>query len=147
VFSTLSGEIEIVKVFVKVTAGLSESVTSMAKVASPEPLGVPLMAHVVPVAVHMLSPPGSAPELRDQVYGGVPPLAERAVLYATPRLPGGSGEAVVMFRVSTVRLSVTVAVFAVGVVESVTSIVIETVPEAVGVPSIVPVPVLRPSPA
>jgi hypothetical protein len=119
----------------------------MLKVASPEPVGVPLMMHVVPVAVHKLSPAGSAPELSDQVYGAVPPLAARVVLYRTPRLPCDSGEVVAMFRLSIVRLSVTIAVFAVGVVESVTKTVIETIPEAVGVPSIVPVPEFKPSPA
>jgi hypothetical protein len=52
--------------------------------------GVPVMA---PLLLR-LSPPGRAPELIDQVYGGVPPDAPRVCEYGAPTVPAGSDDVV-----------------------------------------------------
>lgn len=57
-------------------------------------VGVPVIAP----EVEKDSPAGSVP-LRDQLYGGVPPAAERAALYAAPTCPSGR-ELVVTARVN-----------------------------------------------
>ena len=53
--------------------GVVESVTLTVKVEVPLPVGVP---EKTPEELR-LRPMGSAPELRDQVYGVVPPVAAR----------------------------------------------------------------------
>jgi hypothetical protein len=54
--------------------GLSElSVTVTVKVLCPDVVGTPVMS---PVDASTLSPAGSDPEVTDQVYGAMPPLAE-----------------------------------------------------------------------
>jgi hypothetical protein len=55
--------------------GVVESVTFTVKVEVPVPVGVPEMT---PEELR-LRPIGSAPELTDQVYGVVPPVAPREV--------------------------------------------------------------------
>jgi len=68
-----------------VFTGLLESVTITVRVEEPATVGVPVTVH--PVSV---SPAGSVPELIEQVYGVVPPLASMVALYATPTVPFGS---------------------------------------------------------
>ena len=46
-----------------------------------------------------LKPAGRVPELTDQLYGGVPPVAARVTLYAELTTPTVSGEVVVIVRV------------------------------------------------
>ena len=41
-------------------------------------------------------PAGKAPDVTDQVYGGVPPVAARVPEYGMPALPIGRGDVVVM---------------------------------------------------
>ena len=49
--------------------------------------GVP---EITPVEVSRARPVGSEPEAMDQVYGAVPPVAERVALYEVPMAPEGS---------------------------------------------------------
>jgi hypothetical protein len=60
-----------------------------------------------------LYPEGSAPEAIDHVYGVAPPLATRVCEYATPAVPLGSGEAVVIDKfpnvVTEIRFELTLA--------------------------------------
>ena len=61
-----------------VCTGLPESVTlKVNDVALAVAVGVPLIA---PVVAFSVSPAGSVPLVKDQVYGVVPPVAARAVL-------------------------------------------------------------------
>jgi len=53
-------------------------------------VGVPLKMP----AVDKVSPAGSVPDVTDQLYGDVPPLAANVWLYAVPTVPEGSGLAV-----------------------------------------------------
>ena len=79
----------------------------------------------------------------------MPPLASIIVEYATPTCPAGTEIVVTLTGVTaaaTVRLNDFVAVCAVGVVESVTFAVKLNVPDAVGVPEIVPVAAASVSP-
>lgn len=66
-------EIVIEKLFVDVCAGEDESVTLTVKDDVPAAVGVPLICP----ALLKESPAGSEPELIDQLYGVVPPLATR----------------------------------------------------------------------
>ena len=79
----------------------------------------------------------------------MPPLAAKVVEYAVPTVPDGTVLVVILTGVTaaaTVRLNDFVAVCAVGVVESVTFAVKLNVPDAVGVPEIVPVAAVSVSP-
>ena len=71
--------------------GLVESVTVTTTVLAPAEDGVPL---ITPVKGSMLSP--AANPVADQLYGGVPPVADMVVLYAVPAVPFGRGDDVVM---------------------------------------------------
>jgi len=53
-------------------------------------VGVPLRMP----AVDKVSPAGSVPDVTDQLYGGVPPLAANVWLYSVPTVPEGRGLAV-----------------------------------------------------
>jgi hypothetical protein len=117
------------------------------KLNEPEVVGVP---EIVPVVADSVSPAGSAPELRLQLYGAVPPVAVSVVEYAVPVCPEGTELVEIWTGVTaaaTVRLNDCVAVCAVGVVESVTLAVKLNEPDVVGVPEIVPVAELSVSPA
>jgi hypothetical protein len=102
--------------------------------------GVPVMA---PLLLR-LSPPGRAPELIDQVYGGVPPDAPRVCEYAVPTVPEGSTDVVT---VSAGELIVSeIGAVAEADVLSVTFTLTLAVPAVLGVPEIVP-PAARVNPA
>jgi hypothetical protein len=60
-----------------VWAGLDESVTLKDKLAVPTAVGVPEMT---PLLGAKLRPVGRVPEVMDQVYGPVPPVALRVPL-------------------------------------------------------------------
>jgi hypothetical protein len=62
------------------------SVTLTVKFDVPAVVGVPL---IVPVEEPSDSPAGSDPEITDQLYGVVPPVATTVWLYATPICPFG----------------------------------------------------------
>src|SRR5579885_646803 len=112
--------------------GVVESVTLMVTLPLLGPAGVPVMA---PVEGLIESPPGRP--VADQVYGGVPPVAASVALYGWPAVPVGSS-VVVMGGGAMFRARLTVAVSAVGVVESVTLIVTFPLLPAVGVPVMAP---------
>jgi hypothetical protein len=62
-----------------------ESVTFAEKLKDPDAVGVP---EIVPAA-DKVTPAGSVPEARLQLYGVVPPLAAKVVEYAAPTWPEG----------------------------------------------------------
>ena len=60
-----------------VRAGLPASASLTVKLAVPTAVGVPLMTPLVLLSVR---PAGSAPCVIDQVYGVMPPVAEKLVV-------------------------------------------------------------------
>ena len=58
---------------------------------------MPGVPEIAPVLALRLSPAGKLPELMFHWYGGVPPVAESVVEYASPAVPFGS-EVVLMVR-------------------------------------------------
>ena len=73
-------EMVIVKLALAVCAGLEESVTSMVNESDPTALGVPLIWP----ELFSARPAGKLPELSDQLYGVVPPLAASVAEYGVP---------------------------------------------------------------
>ena len=110
-------------------APLSDTLT--VKLDGPAAIGVP---EIVPPV--RLSPAGSEPLATDQVYGGVPPVAFSGCEYATPTVPGGNDE-VLMLNAGALITSDR-AVLADPEALSVTLTVTLDDPAAVGVPEIVP---------
>ena len=102
-------------------------VTWTVKLEVPAALGVPLKTP----AEDSVSPAGSAPEVTDQPYGGVPPVAANVWLYALPTVPAGSGDDVVID--SAAGSTVTANAF-VAVPPPLTWTVKLETPAAVGVP-------------
>jgi hypothetical protein len=120
-----------------VWTGLLLSLTDATKLKVPVPVVVP---ERMP-AEDKVMPAGSEPELRDHLYGVVPPVAAKVVENAAPLVAEGI-EVDVIWRAGaagamTVMLSGLLAVWA-GFSESLTEVVNEYVPLAVGVPEIVP---------
>ena len=101
-----------------------------------------------PVEAFSDSPAGSVPLVMDQVYGVVPPIAARVVLYAEPTCPFGSEEVVITKGAEEiVRVKLTDWESA-GVLESVTLNVSGVLATAtVGVPVMAPVAAFRVNPA
>src|SRR5271167_1235941 len=127
--------------------GVVESVAFAVNVNEPDTVGVP---ESVPVDAARLMPAGKAPELMLQLNGVVPPLAAKVVEYAVPTCPEGTEPVVIVTgetAAATVMVSDSVAVCAVGVVESVTFTVNVNEPDTVGVPESVPVDAARLMPA
>ena len=119
VIASVAGAIVSVRLTVAVCAvGVVESVTLNVSGVELGPVGVPLIR---PLAAFSVSGLGSDPDVMLQLYGVVPPLAANDCEYAVPAVPPGS-ELVVIASVAGAIVSVrlTVAVCAVGVVESVT---------------------------
>jgi hypothetical protein len=125
--------------------GLLESVTlKVSGVPVTAAVGVPPSA---PVDAFRDSPAGSVPLVMDQVYGVVPPIAARVVLYAEPTCPFGSEE-VVITRAAEEIVRVKLTDWeAAGVLESVTLNVSGVLATAtVGVPVMAPVAAFRVNP-
>jgi hypothetical protein len=118
--------------------GKDESSTFTVKVSVPGAVNVP---SIWPVAAFKVKPLGRTPERIDQVYGVVPPVADRVVEYIPPTLPAGmevvdicnAGLLGVMFIDKDC-----VAVCWLGADESVTSTTKLESPGVVGIPEIVP---------
>ena len=109
----------------------------------PVVVGVP---EITPVDATRLNPVGNEPELIDQVYGAVPPLACSVVEYAVPTVPLGN-DVVVTVGGCTVAATAMLKAFApVLFAASVTCTVNDTVPVVVGVPEITPVDATRLNP-
>jgi hypothetical protein len=70
-----AGAMEMERVIDLFWVGFDESATVAVKLAFPTAAGVP---EIAPVAFR-LSPAGRSPEMKDQVYGAVPPLACKEV--------------------------------------------------------------------
>lgn len=146
VMSSAGAVIVILSAAVAVFAvGVSESVTITVKLVVPTngPVGFPVMAPVEPFSER---PAGRLPTLMDQVYGVIPPVAARVWLYDVPITPAARLVVVTETGGFTAMLRFAVAVFAVGVSESVTVTVKFDVPAVVGVPLIAPVLELSISP-
>jgi hypothetical protein len=108
--------------------GLPESVTMTVMFEVPGAVGVP--PTVQPVSV---SPAGKVPDVMEQLYGVVPPLASIVALYTTPTVPFGN----VFVRTSAAGLITMVSgpdVVCVGEPASVTFTVTVELPAVVGVP-------------
>ena len=100
-----------------------------------EAVGVPLI--VPPEA--SVKPGGRLPELTVQLYGGVPPVAVKTLMYAVPTPPGGRAVVVIDNEEPDVMESVSEAdADWAGELESFTSAVKLYCPEAVGVPLMFP---------
>jgi hypothetical protein len=112
--------------------GLVESVTSIVKLDVPVPVGVPL---ITPVDATRDSPAGSDPELIDQLYGVMPPVAVNVVLYAVPCVAPGR-PVLVTVKVAAANTSSETAAVAVLLSASVTANVKSLIPVPVGVPEI-----------
>jgi hypothetical protein len=129
-----------------VCAGEPLSVTVAVKLYVPLVEGVPEM---MPVVAARVSPAGRLPEVIDQVYAGVPPVAVMVLEYAVFTVPetrvalivrvGGAGAATTSERATDLVCA--------GFPESVTVALKLEVPAAVGVPEIRPVAGARVSPA
>jgi hypothetical protein len=116
------------------------------KLNVPATVGVP---EINPLEAVKLKPPGSAPALRLQLYGAVPPLAVKVALYTVPCVPPVNEPVVILtggIDALIVRLNALVAACAVGAVESVTFTVKLKVPEAVGVPEMTPLDAVKVNP-
>ena len=113
-----------------------ESTTFAVKLNVPKVVGVPVIA---PVVGFKVNPGGSDPLVIENVYGGAPPVATSAELYATPTCPVPAGQASVIGGGAMTMLQFVVAVPAAVPVESTTFAVKLNVPKVVGVPVIAPV--------
>jgi hypothetical protein len=122
--------------------GEVESVTVMVTLLVPAAVGMPDMT---PVPALMVKPAGSP--LAAQEYGCVPPAASASAAYDVPVIPIGNDAVVIESPELITSDSVFVAVRTVGVELSVTVIVTEAEPAAVGVPVICPVEALMARPA
>ena len=122
-----------------VFVGLLESVTVTVRFEVPAAVGVP--PTVQPLNVR---PAGSVPELIEQLYGVVPPLAPIVAEYVTPTVPPGS----VLVSVNAAGLMTMVSgpvVDCAGDSESVTLTVTVELPAVVGVPLTVQLLMLSPA--
>jgi hypothetical protein len=113
-----------------------ESTTWAVKVNVPAVLGVPVMA---PVDGFRVRPAGSEPLVIENVYGGTPPVATSAELYATPTVPVAVGQARVGGAGAMTILQLVDVVPAAVPLESTTWAVKVNVPAVVGVPVMLPV--------
>ena len=121
---------------VPVVAGVAESLMPIRIAKSPATVGVPEM--IPPASVR---PAGRFPWLMANVYGGVPPLAERACEgYSLPTTPEGSGDLVVNCRAAGRTFKVAWAE-TVAPTLSLTWTVKVDEPTAVGIPLMIPVAV------
>lgn len=77
----MGGATTSVKLVDCVCAGELESFTCTVNVEFPAAVGVPERTP----ALDRLSPGGSEPDVIDQVYAGVPPVAARVALYGAPK--------------------------------------------------------------
>ena len=111
-----------------VFTGLLESVTITVRLEVPGAVGVPLT--VQPLSVR---PAGSVPDVIEQLYGVVPPLAPIVALYTTPTVPSGS-ELVSVNAAGLMTMVSGPVVDCVGDSESVAFTVTVEVPAVVGVP-------------
>ena len=114
------------------------SVALTVKLEDPAAVGVP---DIVPP--ERLNPAGSDPLATDHVYGGVPPVAFSGCEYATPTVPAGNEE-VVMLKTGAL-ITIDSAALAEPVALSITFTVKFDEPAAVGVPDIVPPERLNPA--
>ena len=126
----------ILRLAVALCAGEVESLTLTVKEEVPAVVGVPLIWP----DVHRVRPAVREPELSDQLYGVLPPLAESVAEYGLLVCALDSDEVVICTGATEaamviVRLAVALCT---GEVESLTFTVNDEVPAAVGVPLICP---------
>lgn len=131
-----------VSVFDALCAGAVESVTVIVTLLVPGVLGMP---DITPEFALIVNPAGNP--VADQEYGCVPPAASTIAAYAVPEIAFGKDGVVIESPELMTSDRVFVAVRAVGVELSVTVIVTEAAPAAVGVPVICPVEAFMVRPA
>jgi hypothetical protein len=120
------------------------SVTCTVNDTVPAVVGVP---EITPVDAARFNPAGKEPELIDQVYGVVPPLACNVIENAVPTVPPGRDVVVTVGGCAAAATAMLNAFVAVLFAASVTFTVNDTVPAVVGVPEIKPVDATRLNPA
>lgn len=121
-----------------VWTGVPLSLTVAVKLDVPLAVGVPEM---IPVVASRLRPAGRLPAVIDQMYAGVPPVADMGLEYAVFAVPAGSDAEIVNAGGAAAATTIerdTDWVCA-GLPASVTVAVKLEVPLAVGVPEIKPV--------
>ena len=109
----------------------------------PVVVGVP---EITPVDATRLNPVGNEPELIDQVYGVVPPLACSVLEYVVPTVPPDNDVVVTVGGCAAAATAMLKAFVPVLFAASVTCTVNDTVPVVVGVPEITPVDATRLNP-
>jgi hypothetical protein len=120
-----------------------KSVTWMVKLKMPAVVGVPL---ICPVAEFSARPPGKAPTVTAQIYGGVPPLTIGVTEHLTPTVHGGKGGIGPTIVGGGLMVKAN-GLLAIAPFRSVTWMVKPGAPAVVGVPLICPVPEFNDSPA
>lgn len=117
-------------------AGELESVTLTVNEYVPAVVGVPL---IWPELLNV-NPAGKLPELIDQLYGVVPPLAASVAEYEVLATPPGSEDVVICTGVipAVIAMLRFAVAFCAGELESLTATVNAEVPAVVGVPLICP---------
>ena len=136
------GTMVIERVAVAVCCGVPESFTVTLALLVAATVGVPL---ITPVLALIDNPAGRP--VADHVYDVTPPEATTVVLYATPLVPDGSGEAVVMVNCELMVIARFADAVCCGLPESFTVTFAVLVPAAVGVPLITPLLALIDNPA
>ncbi len=126
-----------------VWAGLSASATVTAKLNVPVTVGVP---EIRPAFAARVSPEGRAPDVIDQAYGAMPPVACRTLEYEEPMVPEGTVVVVIAIERGATTSEKVADFVCAGLPESETVAVKLKVPLTAGVPEMVPL-VARPMPA
>jgi hypothetical protein len=126
-----------------VRAGLSASATVAVKLNAPVTVGVPEITPDVPARV---SPEGRAPDVTDQAYGPMPPLACRTLEYEEPMVPKGTVVVVIPMEGGATTSEKVADFVCAGLAESATVAVKLKVPLTAGLPEMVPL-VARLTPA
>ena len=118
-----------------VRAGLSASATVTVKLNVPVAVGVP---EITPEVVARVSPEGRAPDVIDQAYGAMPPLACRTLEYEEPMVPEGTVVVVIPMEGGATTSEKVADFVCAGLAESATVTVKLKDPLTAGVPEMVP---------
>lgn len=132
-----------------VCAGLSESFTVAVKLNVPLVTGVP---EITPEEAVIETPPGNCPDVIDQAYGAVPPVALSRLIYNCVAVaPGNVDEVIVKGNTAcggaATNIEKVAVVVSAGELESLTVTPKLEMPFEVGVPEIIPFEVPSDNPA
>lgn len=84
-----AGVTVILQVLLVTNTGTASVALALKEEVPPAPVGVPVTA---PVDVFRVKPVGSDPRVIENVYGGVPPVGTKRLLYVAPTTAPGSGQ-------------------------------------------------------